>query len=173
MKKIHPISIYFRVIQQEWSSFTFPLFSFPVFCYLPLLFKYEKMLSLEAQCYVQLLQVQGLPFRKSSFSSAQHCLIPCIQSRILANQKEESRCSLGIPDTSFKGLRTRTARRVRRSTWVLKWVPAVARMLWIETQKTQGYHSLSVSSCFMGSLGIQQPLPGKYTKLVPAVCGCT
>lgn len=128
---------------------------FPVFSYLPLLFKYEKnMLSLEAQCYVQLLQVQGLPFRKSSFSSTRHCLIPCNQLRILASQKEESRCSLGIPDTSFKGLRTRTARRVRRSTWVLKWVPAVARMLWIETRKTQGYHSLSVPSCFMGSLGL-------------------
>lgn len=71
--------------------------------------------------------MSGLPSRKTLVS---HWLTPWIQLRILANQKEESRCSLGIPDTSFKGLRTRTARRVRRSTWVLKWVPAVARMLW-------------------------------------------
>lgn len=34
-----------------------------------------------------------------------------------------------MPETSFRGLSTRTARSVRRSTWVLKCVPAVARML--------------------------------------------
>lgn len=37
---------------------------------------------------------------------------------------------LGMPETSFRGLSTRTARSVRRSTCVLKCVPAVARMLW-------------------------------------------
>lgn len=93
----------------------------------------------------------GLPSRKTLvYLTLTDTLDP---AGTLDNEKEESRCSLGIPDTSFKGLRTRTARRVRRSTWVLKWVPAVARMLWAETQKSQGYHSLSGPSCFMGRLG--------------------
>lgn len=93
--------------------------------------------------------------------------------KLRAEQKDESKCSLGIPDTSFKGLRTRTARRVLRSTWVLKWVPAVARMLQTETQKGQGYHSLAVPSCSSGGAGRQQAQPGKHTKLMPAVCGRT
>lgn len=103
------------------------------------------------QRFAQLLHVQG--FLPERLLSILYWQIFWIQLRILDNQKEENRCSLGIPDTSFKGLRTRTARRVRKSTWVLKWVPAVARMLWAETQKSQGYHSLSGPFCFMGRLG--------------------
>lgn len=37
--------------------------------------------------------------------------------------------SLGIPETSLRGLRTRTALRVRRSTGMFMWAPAVARIL--------------------------------------------
>lgn len=44
---------------------------------------------------------------------------------------------LGMPETSFRGLSTRTARSVRRSTWVLKCVPAVARMLWAHRDRAQ------------------------------------
>lgn len=57
--------------------------------------------------------------------------------KLQQRRKKKGRCSLGIPDTSFRGLRTRTARRVLRSTCVLKWVPAVARMLQMETQKVK------------------------------------
>lgn len=44
---------------------------------------------------------------------------------------------LGMPETSFRGLSTRTARSVRRSTWVLKCVPAVARMLWADRERAE------------------------------------
>lgn len=66
-------------------------------------------------------------------------------------RKKKDRCSLGIPDTSFRGLRTRTARRVLRSTCVLKWVPAVARMLQDGDTKGRGYHRLAFSLFHGGS----------------------
>lgn len=43
--------------------------------------------------------------------------------------------SLGMPETSFRGLRTRTALRVRRSTGMFMWAPAVARILKDNTHK--------------------------------------
>lgn len=88
-------------------------------------------------------------------------------------RKKKDRCSLGIPDTSFRGLRTRTARRVLRSTCVLKWVPAVARMLQDRDTKGRGYHRLAFSPCFMGEAGLKEDQPGKHAELMPAVCGCT
>lgn len=48
-----------------------------------------------------------------------------------------------MPETSFRGLSTRTARSVRRSTWVLKCVPAVARMLWADRDRVTPGRALS------------------------------
>lgn len=75
-----------------------------------------------------------------------------------------------MPDTSFRGLRTRTARRVLRSTCVLKWVPAVARMLQMETQRvtvTAGW----LSPLFTGAAGSKEDQPSKRTELIPVLCG--
>lgn len=50
-------------------------------------------------------------------------------------KEKEVEDSLGIPDTSLSGLSTRTALRVRRSTGMFMWDPAVARIL------TDGRHT--------------------------------
>lgn len=60
--------------------------------------------------------------------------------------------------------------------WVLKWVPAVAGMLQMETQRvkvTTVRLSPQLNGGWGGEAGLEKDQPGKHTELMPAARGRT
>lgn len=140
----------------EWEDnqyFPFSLytifFAFQIFDRYFITFKSEKkkkkLLNLKMKCYATFRIPTPYDHWGSLPGDTVSCLSPILwdpdsiwgHERKFLSEDKERQCSLGIPDTSFSGLSTRTARRVLRSTCVLKWVPAVARMLQRETQRIE------------------------------------
>lgn len=147
MKMYQKLFLSERIISTFHSHFIpFSLLSkFSIDILLPLNLKKKKAAKFknEMLCHIlhsYSLQPLGLPPGRHCFLFIPNSLRPWSiwgHERKFLSRDKERQCSLGIPDTSFSGLSTRTARRVLRSTCVLKWVPAVARMLQRETQRIE------------------------------------
>lgn len=136
-----------RIISTFHSHFIpFSLLSkFSIDILLPLNLKKKKAAKFKNEMLCHILHSYSYDHWGSLPRDTVSCLSPILwdpdsiwgHERKFLSRDKERQCSLGIPDTSFSGLSTRTARRVLRSTCVLKWVPAVARMLQRETQRIE------------------------------------